>query len=125
MILLPDPIWPAVLLAGVALGDAAFSIKPPALIRNCLISVGFPLEWGWALIVIKTLGAAGLIAGIWIPGLAFAANVAFIVYFVCAAIAHIRARALGSTFWVNCLGMLALTTATLVISHAHVLGGPS
>ena len=46
-----------------------------------------------------------------------AANAGVVAYFVCAAIAHVRAGFLGSTFWVNCLGMLAFSTLVLIVSY--------
>ncbi|MGQ4496677.1 DoxX family protein, partial [Dermabacteraceae bacterium P13101] len=73
-------------------------------------------EWWWVLLVVKMLAASGLITGIWIPGIALAANSGVIAYFLSAAAAHIRAKATGSAFWVNCLGMLALSCATLALS---------
>lgn len=74
-------------------------------------------HWWWALIIVKLLAAAGLIAGIWIPGIALAANIGAIAYFLCAVIAHIRAGATGMAFRVNCLGMLALSIVLLIISY--------
>ncbi|BDH58392.1 hypothetical protein MTP03_33310 [Tsukamurella sp. PLM1] len=47
----------------------------------------------------------------------FAANAGVVAYFVCAAIAHVRARFTGATFWVNCLGMLAFSTGVLLLSY--------
>lgn len=111
---LPAIWWLPVALAIALLADAAMSVRPPRFIRDCLDGVRFPRDWWWALIVIKALAAAGLIVGIWLPGVAFAANVGVIAYFVCAAAAHIRARFFGQAFWVNCLGMLALSVAVLL-----------
>lgn len=114
---LPTPIWPTIALAVVLVGDAVLSLRPPAFIRDCLDSVHFPREWWWVLIVAKVSAAAGLIAGLWVPGLAMAATVGVVIYFLCAAGAHIRARALGSAFWLNCLGMLAFATVVLLVSY--------
>ncbi len=116
MILSPDPWWPQAVLAAVLLGDALLSLRPPAFIRDCLDGVGFPREWWWTLIVIKLLAASGLVIGIWAPGVGAAANVGVVAYFLCAATAHLRARFLGTAFWVNCLGMLAMSIAALAIS---------
>ncbi|WP_374947533.1 DoxX family protein [Agreia sp.] len=116
MTLLPDPWWPTALLALVLLADAAMSIRPPRFIRDCLDGVNLPRDWWWILVVIKTLGAVGLIAGVWMPGVAFAANVGVVAYFCCAAVAHLRARNTGQAFWINCLGMLALSIAVLALS---------
>ena len=103
-------------LATVLLADVVLSIRPVRFIRDCLESVRLPEDWWWVLLVVKVLAAAGLIAGIWIPGVAFAANVGVVVYFVCAAAAHIRAKATGLAFWLNCLGMLILSSVILVLS---------
>lgn len=116
MILIPDPWWLPAILAAALLFDVVASIRPPRFIRDCLDGVGFPRDWWWALIVIKTLAAVGLIVGIWVPGIAFAANVGVVVYFIAAVAARIRARFTGQSFWVNCLGMLALSVAVLIFS---------
>lgn len=116
MILLPT-WWAPTLLALILLGDVAISLKPIAFVRQCLESVNLPERWWWVLIIIKLLAATGLIAGIWIPGIALAANVGVIAYFLCAAFAHIRAGATGTAFRVNCLGMLVLSIVLLIISY--------
>lgn len=118
MSLTPDLWWPLVLLALALFGDAVMSLRPPKFISDCLDGVRFPREWWWTLTVIKTLAAVGLIVGLWIPGVAFAANVGVIVYFLSAAAAHIKARFTGQAFWLNCLGMLTLSVAVLILSFA-------
>ncbi|MFG3255425.1 DoxX family protein [Streptomyces sp. NPDC048172] len=114
----PHLWWPTALLALVLLGDALLSLRPPAFIQRCLDGVGFPRDWWWVLVVVKLLAAGGLLAGLALPGVALTANTGVIAYFVCAAYAHYRARFLGQEFWFNCLGMLALSTAVLALSHA-------
>ncbi|RGE19633.1 DoxX family protein [Leucobacter sp. wl10] len=121
MILLPDPWWPQALLAAVLLADALLSLRPPRFIRDCLDGVRFPRDWWWTLIVIKLLAVAGLFAGVWIPGLGLAANVGVVAYFLCAVAAHLRARFLGSAFWINCLGMLFLSVGALLLSYLSSL----
>lgn len=115
MTLLPDPWWIPLVLAGALLFDAAASVRPPRFISDCLEGVGFPRPWWWTLIVIKSLAVAGLLVGIWIPGIAMAATIGVVVYFLCAAASHVKAQFLGQAFWLNCLGMLALSLATLTI----------
>lgn len=121
MISTPDPWWPTALLAVGLFSDAVLSVRPPAFIRQCLEGVGFPRDWWWTLVVIKLLAAAGLVAGLRYAGVGLATNVAVIAYFVCASYAHYRARFLKQEFWLNCLGMLALSTAVLVLSHTSAL----
>lgn len=116
MILESSPVWPSAILAIVLLGDAVLSLKPVAFIANCLEGVRLPRYWWWTLILIKCLAATGLVVGIWVPGVGIAAMVGVIAYFCAASIAHFRARFLGSEFWINCLGMLALSSTALAIT---------
>lgn len=118
MPLIPELWWPSALLALALFSDVLLSLRPPAFIRDCLDGVGFPRDWWWTLIVIKSLAVAGLIVGLWIPGIALAATTGVVVYFLCAAAAHVRARFLGQAFWLNCLGMLALSFTVLVLTLA-------
>jgi hypothetical protein len=111
-----DPWWPAGLLAAVLLGDALLSLRPPAFIRDCLDGVRFPREWWWALIAAKLLAVAGLVVGRWEAGVGVAAAFAVVAYFLCATVAHVRARFLTSSFWVNCLGMLGFAVGVLALS---------
>ena len=112
------PVWwlPS-LLALALLSDALLSMRPPKFIRDCLNGVKFPREWWWTLIVIKLLAVGGLVVGIWVPGVAFSANVGVVAYFLVAATAHIRARFFTSAFWLNCLGYLTLSVAVLIGSQ--------
>ncbi|MCM2415168.1 MULTISPECIES: DoxX family protein [unclassified Streptomyces] len=121
MISTPDPWWPTALLAVILFSDAILSVRPPMFIQQCLDGVHFPREWWWTLVVIKLLAAAGLVAGLRYTGVGVTTNVAVIAYFVCAACAHYRARYLKQEFWLNCLGMLALSTAVLFLSHAATI----
>src|SRR4051794_4308557 len=117
MNLLPDPWWLVVALSAALALDVGLSIRPPKFIRDCLNGVGFPRQWWWTLIVIKSLAVAGLLAGLTVPGVGLAATVGVIVYFLSAVVAHVRARFLGIELWINCLGFLALAIATLVFCY--------
>ncbi len=117
MTLLPEPWWLVVALAAALTVDVALSLRPPEFIRRCLDGVGFPREWWWTLLVIKSLAVTGLLVGLVVPGVGLAATVGVVVYFGCAVVAHVRARFLGTELWVNCLGLLALAVATLLVSY--------
>lgn len=116
MMLVPDPWWVPLVLAAVLAADAAVSLRPPGFIRDCLDGVRLPRDWWWVLVVVKLLAVGGLVAGIWVPGLGLAASAGVVAYFCCAVAAHVRAGFFTSAFWVNCLGMLALAVATLVVA---------
>jgi hypothetical protein len=117
MIEIPEIWWPTAVLALSLFSDAIMSVRPPGFIRKCLDGVGFPREWWWTLVVIKLLATAGLVAGLKYPGVGVTTNAAVIAYFLCASYAHYRARFLKQEFWLNCLGMLALSIGVLVVSY--------
>lgn len=116
MSLLPDPTWPAIGLAIILFADGLLTFRPPRFIAACLNGVGFPREWWWVLALVKFLAASGLMAGVWVPGIGLAATAGILVYFLVAAAAHLRARYVGVDFWLNCLGMVAITLLVLVFS---------
>jgi DoxX-like family len=112
--LLPDPRWPVVVLAIVSAADGIVCIKPAAFIAQCFRDVRWPRRWWWIMPPIKFAAAAGLIAGIWVPGLGLLTTLALVAYFVIAVGMHIRARDLGRNLFVNATGMLLLCVACLV-----------
>ncbi|WP_426716140.1 hypothetical protein ACEN19_05985 [Corynebacterium auriscanis] len=103
--------------AAVLAGDALMSIKPPKFISRCLSGVNFPKDWWWSLIGIKSFAATGLIAGATIgdPSVTTTVSVDVLGYFI---IAHIKANFLKQEFWVNCLGMTALSAVVLALNAA-------
>lgn len=116
MQMLPDPIWPVVILAIVSFGDAILCIKPVQFIKDCMIGVKFPMEYAWVFPPIKFAATAGLIAGLWIPGPALLTTVCLIVYFLIAITMHVRAKDFGRNLFLNATGMLIICVATLIIS---------
>ena len=109
-----EPWWPLAALAGVQLGDAALCWKPIGFVRNCLTNVGFPRRYWPVLTPLKVAAAAGLVIGVWVPGLAVLTSVALVFYFLIAIAAHIKAHDLGRDLFLNATGMLALCASTLV-----------
>ncbi len=102
------------LLAVLMFGDAILSIKPVGFIKTCIEGVGFPLNFGWGLIVVKLTATAGLIVGFYIPEIGFAAVVGLVIYFCCALTAHIRARFFKDISFGSCLTMLTIAIGSLV-----------
>ena len=116
MPLLPDPVWPVILLALVSFGDGLMCIRPLPFIAKCFEDVGWPREYWWIMPPIKFAAALGLVAGIWIPVLGLVTASALVVYFVIAIGMHIRARDIGQTLFLNATSMLLLSAGTLVYS---------
>ncbi|MEU7151034.1 DoxX family protein [Streptomyces sp. NPDC045456] len=116
---LPSPVWPILVLLVIQAGDTLMMVRPPKFIVDCLEGVGFPRDWWWVLITAKAASVAGLVVGLRVPGVAMTTTAAIVVYFLAAGASHMRARALNSTFWVNCLGMFLLSLAVLVVSFVR------
>ncbi|GAA4283385.1 DoxX family protein [Brevibacterium daeguense] len=112
MTLLPDPVWPVIVLAIISFIDGLLCIKPVEFIAQCFEDVYFPRRWWWITPPIKFAATAGLILGIWIPGLAALTAACLIVYFVLAIAMHIRAHDFGRNLFVNATGMLVICLAT-------------
>jgi hypothetical protein len=111
-----QPWWPLALLALIQLGDAAVCVKPIAAVRRCLVDVRFPKRFWKVLPPLKAAAAIGLVIGIWVPPLALVVCAALVVYFVLAVVAHVRARDLGRSLFVNATGMLVICMAALVFT---------
>lgn len=112
---LPDPLWPTIALAAVMAFFAVLTIRPPAPVRETYDGVGFPVTWRWTLPVMQGAAAAGLAAGCVLPGFALATNIAVVLYFGVAMVAHIRARRVGRDFWAGCVPMLAFAIAVPIL----------
>ncbi|MGO4537029.1 DoxX family protein [Leifsonia sp. 2MCAF36] len=116
MHLLPDPVWPIVALAVISCVDGVICLKPVAFVAECYRAVNWPRTYWWLMPPIKFAAAAGLIAGIWIPGLGIITSLCLILYFLVAIAMHVRARDLGRNLFLNATGMLLLCVATLLFS---------
>lgn len=112
------PSWPSIILAIILFGDVILSIRPAHFIEKCFTGVKFPRQWWWALIYIKCVAISGLIIGLWLPGIGIAALAGIVAYFFAAAFAHLKARFIGTEFWINCLGMLIFSIVALIVTLA-------
>ena len=112
MTLLPDPIWPVVVLAVVSFVDGLLCLRPVGFIAKCFEDVHWPRRHWWIMPPIKFAAAGGLVAGIWVPGLAALTTLCLIAYFVVAISMHVRARDFGRNLFLNATGMLLLCVAT-------------
>ena len=82
-----------------------------------LADYGVPRSWWPWLGAAKTLGAAGLLAGIWIPVLGLAAAVGLAFYFVGAVVAVLHARAYRHTAY-PLLYLTPVVAAGLLIANS-------
>lgn len=114
MTVLPDPVWPVIVLAVIQLVDAAMSVRPVPFVAVCLDGVRFPRRLWSLLPPIKIAAAAGLVAGIWVPVLGLAASIGLIVYFLLAIGMHLRAGDFSRYLFLNATGMLVVCVAVLM-----------
>jgi len=89
MRLIPDPAWPVVVLAAIQLVDGVLCIGPVEFVGKCFRDVNFPERWWWTVPIVKFAATAGLVAGLWLPGLGLVTSLALIAYFVVAITMHI------------------------------------
>lgn len=112
--MLPDPIWPVVVLAAIQAVDGVLCLKPVPFVARCLTNVRFPRRLWVVLSPLKFAAALGLVAGVWLPYLGIVTAVALVAYFLTAIAMHLKARDLGRDLVVNATGMLAICLATLI-----------
>lgn len=108
-----DPVWPAMVLAGIQLADAGFCAARLRFVVQCLEDVGFPTKFLPFLAAVKLAAALGLVAGLWIPGLGLAAGAGLVVYFLLAVGAHLRKRDFGRNLF-NATMLLGFSAAVAV-----------
>lgn len=114
--MLPEPVWPVVVLAVIQLVDGLLCLRPVGFVARCLENVRFPRRYWGLLTPVKLAAALGLLAGIRVPYLGLVTTVALVLYFVVAVAMHVAARDLGRDLFVNAGGMLAVCLATGLFS---------
>jgi hypothetical protein len=103
-----------VLALGLIASGALKLIKQPKIIEG-IHALGVPLKLFPVLAALEIAGALGLVAGLWIPGLAIAAATGVMLYFVGAVTTHLRAhnRAIASPAVLELLAVAALVLRIL------------
>ena len=77
---------------------------------------GVPLSWlTFPIGTLKTFGALGLVAGLWLPAIGLAAAAGLTVFFVCAMYTHVLANDISGQF-AFAGSVLALNSATFVLT---------
>lgn len=79
---------------------------------------GVPLSWlRFPIGTLKTLGALGLVVGLWIPVIGLAAAAGLTIFFVCAMYTHVLAHDISAQFWLASV-FLAINAATFALTLA-------
>jgi hypothetical protein len=81
--------------------------------------LGVPVSWMVRLGLLLGAGSAGLVAGFAVPALGTAAACGLVLYFLCAAGAHIRARDTRLLNWINWAVFFSLAVAALAVGLAY------
>ncbi|OBB69780.1 DoxX family protein [Mycobacterium sp. 852014-50255_SCH5639931] len=77
---------------------------------------GVPLSWlRFPIGTLKTLGALGLVAGLWVPAIGIAAAAGLTIFFICAMYTHVLANDISGQF-VFAGFLLTLNAATFALT---------
>ncbi|GAA4544675.1 DoxX family protein [Mycobacterium paraffinicum] len=77
---------------------------------------GVPLSWlRFPIGTLKTLGALGLVVGLWVPAIGIAAAAGLTIFFVCAMYTHVLANDISGQF-VFAGFLLTLNAATFALT---------
>ena len=85
---------------------------------------GVPLSWlTFPIGTLKTLGAVGLVVGLWVPAIGIAAAAGLTIFFICAMYTHVLANDISGQFALAgfFLALNGATFALTVIAHAAVI----
>jgi hypothetical protein len=103
----------AIVINGLS-GVAALAHFAP--IMPGMAAAGVPVSWlRFPIGTLKALGAAGLLAGLWVPMVGVVAASGLVVFFVCALYTHVLAKDISAQFGFACF-LLAMNVATLVLT---------
>ncbi|OBK92997.1 DoxX family protein [Mycobacterium sp. 1165178.9] len=89
-----------------------------------MAGAGVPVSWlRFPIGTLKTLGALGLIVGLWVPAIGIAAAAGLVIFFVCAVYTHVLAHDItgqmmfgGFLLALNCIAL-----AVAIAAHPTVL----
>ncbi|MFD5033957.1 DoxX family protein [Streptomyces sp. NPDC058220] len=81
-----------ILLAAALTFSALATFTRQEKVVGSMSALGVPDTWFPRLATLKALGAVGLLAGLWVPLIGAAAAIGVILYFIGAAITHLRAK---------------------------------
>lgn len=78
-----------------------------------------PTSWMARLGALLAAGSIGLLVGLALPAIGTAAAIGLVLYFVCAAGAHMRAHDARASSWINWAVFFLLAVAALVVGLAY------
>jgi uncharacterized membrane protein len=78
-----------------------------------------PVSWQVPLGFLLAAGSLGLVAGFAVPVLGTAAACGLVLYFLCAAGVHIRARDTRLSSWINWSAFFSLAVAALLVGLVY------
>ncbi|MEV0035335.1 DoxX family protein [Streptomyces sp. NPDC050804] len=104
-----------ILLAAVLAASAVATITRQESVVGSMSKVGVPDSWLPRLATLKAAGAVGLVIGLWVPALGVAAAIGVVLYFIGAAIAHLRVKDYEIA---PAVGLFLLAAAALVLRLA-------
>ncbi len=81
--------------------------------------LGVPVSWQVPLGLILSAGSLGLVAGFAVPAVGTAAACGLVLYFLCAAGVHVRARDTLLSSWLNWSAFFSLAVAALEVGVAY------
>ena len=103
------------LTAAANLFSGIASLARIAPIYPAMAAVGVPASWiRFPIGTLKTAGALGLLAGLWLPAVGTAAAAGLVLFFACAVHTHLLARDYHFQFGLA-LGFWSLAVATLTL----------
>jgi uncharacterized protein involved in cysteine biosynthesis len=103
-------------VAALAFGYAAvLNFTHHTSVAESAERLGVPASWQLPLGLLLAAGSGGLIAGIILPAIGIAAASGLVLYFVCAAGAHIKAHDTYLPSWINWFAFFSLAIAAFVV----------
>ncbi|OBH18454.1 DoxX family protein [Mycolicibacter terrae] len=120
-----SPVYLTATVAAIALNG--FS-GVAALLRFAPIipgmqAAGVPEAWlRFPIGTCKTVGALGLLAGLWFPVIGVAASAGLVLFFVCAMYTHVLAHDISAQFGLA-TGFLALNCVVFALSVQRLVAG--
>jgi hypothetical protein len=108
------------ILAAIAYAYAAvLNFRHDKSITETCARLSVPVSWQFPLGVVLGAGAAGLALGFAVPVLGTAAGCGLVLYFICAAGFHVRARDTLVSAWFTWFAFFALAAGALAVGLAH------